>query len=90
MQDYGDETLINDLFLTVINDGNGSVCGMSYEGRLNAAKNLPHDRRMDVWAKCCLKYLSKDGRDSVATLGDIISASAEIDAYYQEHIVEGA
>lgn len=76
----------NKIAQVVINDGNGSDCGYSYETRLKFAKqnSLANSSKWNTMSKnVALKYGYID-----CTPIDVLKASIEVYEYYQEHIKE--
>lgn len=68
---YSNDPVVEDIILTVINDGNGSECGMTYQERLNA----------DIFQfrNACRKYSPK------ATHNQRFQAAQLLFEYYENH-----
>ena len=85
---YSENPVVNDIVLAVINDGNGSQCGMTYEQRCVAAEHGLADYRV-----ACAKY-GKDGRVALderpATRAEVIEAASLVQKYYRNHMAEAA
>jgi hypothetical protein len=75
----------NDLVLIVINDGNGSQCGMTYDQRCAAAAT-----GIDQFRYACQKAnqwrIAHDCPS--ATRADVFAAASEVYAYYRNHMAE--
>lgn len=76
---YHQDPVINDLMLTIINDGDGSQCGMNYAQRCAAA-----DTGIFYYRAACREYNRHASREQ------IIEAATRIQAYYREHVKESA
>lgn len=75
----------NDIVLIVINDGNGSQCGMTYDQRCNAV-DIDNAAFYDACKKAN-QWRIKNECPS-ATNVDIRAAVEEIRAYYRQHKIE--
>ena len=73
----------------IINDGNGSQCGYSYETRLKFARQdtLANSSRWNTMCKNTAIHLAKY-HDEVYLPIDVLKASIEIYNHYQQHIKE--
>lgn len=69
--------IVNDIVLTVINDGDGSQCGMNYSKRCEVAEN-----GLFFYRVACRHYKPS------ACNKDILEAADLIQAYYREHTKE--
>ena len=83
---YHVNPVINDLVLAVINDGNGSECGMTYDERCKMA-----EFGILYYRAACKRYSER--RVKVyevrkATRAEIIEAASIIQEYYRQHIKE--
>lgn len=83
---YHADSAINDIVLTLINDDNGSECGMTYQQRVAAAETGIGDYRI-----ACAKY--NERRASVyempkATRHQVIHAATLVQEYYRRHAKE--
>lgn len=76
----------NDLVLMVVNDGNGSICGMSYADRCKAAEFGIADYR--IACRQADSYSARHFETPAATRQDIIEAATEVQAYYRNHVKE--
>lgn len=77
----------NDAILSVINDGNGSMCGYSYQRRLGRAIDL------DRWAfremaRNYSRYANKHFGSKRLTSAEWVEAGDLLYAYYLEHVDE--
>ena len=87
---YSPDSIVNDLVLTIVNDGNGTECGMSYAARRLAVKLQDG---VFQFRRACEHYNKR--RVSVyecsesATAHQINSAADILRAYYVDHIKEG-
>ena len=83
---YHDNPVINDLVLTVINDGDGSECGMTYADRCKAA-----EFGIFYYRAACKRYSKRRAKvyeAREATRAEIIEAASIIQEYYRQHIKE--
>ena len=80
---YHENHKINDVILTIINDGNGETCGMTYQERKAAVKNhdLPAIRRaVEKYGK---KYYGENFKQEyIFIAGDFIFD------YYEKEMLE--
>lgn len=78
--------VVDDIVTTVINDGDGSLCGMSYQQRCDSAEYGIGKFRM-----ACQKY-GQAGRsdlgESPALRLEVIEAASVVQEYYREHVAE--
>ena len=82
---YSENPVVNDLVLTIINDGNGSQCGMDYARRCVAA-----DTGIREFRAACVEYgavRTKSG-SSAPSRTDILEAATILQSYYREHVKE--
>jgi hypothetical protein len=77
---------VNDIVLSVINDGNGSMCGMSYEQRCAAADTGILEFR--AAAKQYSDYRHKHFEQPRANRQEIIDAATCLQEYYRKHVQE--
>ena len=82
---YSQNPVVNDLVLTIINDGNGSQCGMDYKSRCAAADTGIWEFRADCRAYG--RQRSKSGSSSPSRT-DIIEAATILQNYYRDHMKE--
>lgn len=77
----------NDIVLIVINDGNGSQCGMTYPQRVAAAES-----GIEQYRAACKKANEWRIRHDCpsASQKDIIDAASEVQDYYRNHVAENA
>lgn len=82
---YSADPVINDLVLTIINDGNGAQCGRTYEQRCAAAENGIFE-----YSYMCREYSRQRNRagSSRATREQILAAATILQEYYREHMAE--
>jgi hypothetical protein len=83
---YSEDSIVNDIVLTLVNDGNGSECGMTYAERVAAADTGIGDYRI-----ACAKY--NERRAAVyempkATRRQVVQAATLVQAYYRNHAKE--
>ena len=74
---YHTNPAINDTVLTIINDGNGDQCGMSYKQRCAAA-----EYGIMAFRSACRTYRPELKRT------EVIEAATIIQEYYREHMRE--
>ena len=75
------DNIVNDIVLTVINDGNGDQCGLTYKQRCNAAQYGLASYRI-----ACVRY----GNSIGASKQQVLEAADEVQEYYREHTKEMA
>ena len=82
---------MNELALIVVNDGNGDQCGYSYRDRLEAARQ-PYRASREVSYACMVCNVLDWMRQHEMEPGDasVVEAIEELEAYYQQHLAEGA
>lgn len=83
---YHEDPVINDIMLTIINDGDGSECGMTYKQRCDAAEH-----GLMLYIDACIKYDRKRKNvygSPAARAIQIRGAAERIQAYYREHVRE--
>jgi len=85
---FSDNHIVNDLVLCVINDGNGSECGISYEQRCQAAMGFRSILSMRQAARECGHYQHKVYGTSVPTRKELVEAGNILANYYDEHVKE--
>jgi hypothetical protein len=68
---------INDIVLTVINDGDGSLCGYNYDQRLQAART----NTIGIFKSAAQTYMNTSAEN-------IDLAAEELMEYYKEHLKE--
>ena len=74
---YHENHAINDAVLTIINDGNGSQCGLTYDQRCKlAAYGLLE------YVNAAKHYNPRLKRGEARIVGELVQA------YYQEHVKE--
>lgn len=78
----------NDIVLCIINDGDGSMCGMNYLQRCDAAEyGLAKFRAA---AKAYSDFSAKKFKQAPATHRQIIDAATCLQEYYRRHMAESA
>ena len=82
---YSQNTVVNDLVLTIINDGNGSQCGMNYKSRCASAETGIYEFRAACRAYGRQRSISGSSRPSRT---DILEAATILQNYYREHVKE--
>ena len=77
---------IEDVTLTVINDGNGSLCGVAYDRRVQAGR----DRNIDVFIRAVGGYRHTRLRNREREYSPVVNAIAaqRLLAYYIEDAEE--
>lgn len=80
---YHPDPRVNDIVLTIINDGNGSQCGMDYRARCNAAATGILRYRAAV-----AEYGRRAYGRSMPTRSQIIEAADVLQHYYRAHVEE--
>ena len=82
-----ENTTITDITLSVINDGDGSQCGFSYDDRCDAIKRADDS----VFRAACWQYGTR-GRSALelppASRDEILAAASAVRDYYIEHVAE--
>jgi hypothetical protein len=82
---------MHDLTMTVINDGNGDICGITYDRRVEIARMPVPGSRKKEWHKAVALARQYLKTRSVQTgIKDQFIAAQEIEDYYQNHIHEMA
>lgn len=83
---YHDNPAINSTVLSIINDGDGSQCGMTYKQRCEAAEH-----GIFKFRAACVKYSAWRTRhdERALTPEEIIQAAILLQLYYRQHIKEG-
>jgi hypothetical protein len=84
---YSENQIVNDIVLTIINDGDGSMCGMDYKARLDAGRHhgLFEFRHA---AREYGRYRHKHFGSSVPTRHEWVEAGNILMRYYEEHAKE--
>src|SRR5262245_45402970 len=86
---YHDDPKVNDIVLTIINDGNGEMCGgLDYEGRKAAGRSndlFAFHKAAKVYGQV---YGPKVFESTRATLAQVRKAAEILLAYYVEHVKE--
>ena len=78
----------NDIVLSVINDGDGTMCGMNYKQRCAAAEfGLGQFRAA---AKAYSDYSARVFEQAPATRRQILDAATCLQEYYRRHMAESA
>jgi hypothetical protein len=61
---YSEDPIVNDIVLTIINDGNGEMCGMTYADRQAAARRDGCGRyQFEAAARRYVRYWNRNFRD---------------------------
>lgn len=81
---YHSDARINDAVLTIINDGDGSQCGMDYAARKRAGRD---GGRIMPFTNAVLHY-RRDLQLSAAGLRDAAEAARILMDYYVTHVRE--
>lgn len=87
-----DDPVVNDMVLTVVNDGNGDQCGYSYPERLRVAR-MPNVLARDYLFRCMCEHYDRhcrvrDGTTERPTTFQLRAAARELRDYYDRHIAE--
>ena len=85
---YSQNHTVEDLVLTIINDGNGSQCGMSYPQRCAAAESGIFEFR--AACRAYGRYRHRVYGSSIPDRLEVIEAADILQAYYREHAKESA
>lgn len=85
---YHENSAINDALLTIINDGNGSQCGMNYAQRCAAADTGIFEFRAAVRAYSRFRHANYGSRH--LTRPEVLEAATYLQNYYREHNKECA
>ena len=86
---YSDNPVINDIVLAIINDSNGSQCGMTYEDRCANVHNASLSRRL--FREGAVRYTTSREylvNNEPVKRGDIITAAKILLDYYREHLAD--
>jgi len=83
---YSHNATINDLVLTIVNDGDGDQCGMTYAQRCAAAENGLFELRAAV--RHYNRYRHSQYRAPLASREEVIEAADILQRYYREHMAE--
>lgn len=86
-----DPNFAHGLAVTVINDGNGEQCGLTYSDRVFAAKRgrSPRTREWVNAALTAARWLEARF-DHEYSASEILAAASEVADHYERHIKEGA
>lgn len=79
---------INDTVLTIINDGDGTQCGMTYEQRKSAAENGILEFR--AACRAYSRYRNSHYGSRHLNRAEVIDAAIILQNYYREHVAECA
>src|SRR5262245_56230368 len=87
MSEYSENHAVNDTCLTIINDGDGEMCGYTYEQRKNAARRhgLFEFRHM---CRNYSRYRHRVFESRHLTRVEVIEAASILFHYYEEHVKE--
>lgn len=83
---YSENPIIENIVLTIINDGDGSQCGMSYDARL-ARAHVGIYRFRDACRQCS-RYLHENFDLRQANPREIRYAAIIVQDYYRNHAEE--
>jgi hypothetical protein len=83
---YHNNPTVNDLVLSIINDGDGSMCGMTYKQRCAAADTGIGEFR--AAARDYSEYRTKHFEQPKATRQEILDAATCLQEYYRRHNLE--
>ena len=83
---YSDNHAINDTVLTIINDGDGSQCGMTYAERKDAAETGIYLFRQACRAYSRYRHQNYGSRH--LERAEVIEAASILQNYYREHVAE--
>jgi hypothetical protein len=83
---YHDNHAINDTVLTIINDGKGDQCGMSYQDRCAAADTGILQFRAACRAYSRYRHANYGSRH--LTSAEVTEAASFLQNYYREHVKE--
>lgn len=85
---YHTDPRTNDIVLSVINDGDGSMCGMTYKQRCDAAEfGLAQFRAA---AKAYADFSVTHFAQRPASRQQILDAATCLQEYYRRHMAESA
>ena len=84
---YHADPVVNDMLLTIINDGDGKLCGRSYRQRLAAAA---HGNMLFEFRYMCREYGRVRARAGASrpTREQTLLAASLLQAYYEESVEE--
>lgn len=83
---FSEDPVIEDLVLTIINDGEGTQCGMNYCARCQAAENGIFEYRLAV--RNYNRYRRSVYGSPHASREQVLMAATLIQKYYREHVKE--
>lgn len=83
---FSEDHAVEDIVLAVINDGNGSMCGMTYQERCQC----PHTNLWSFRRACRVyaEYAHKNFETAMASRKQILSAALLVQKYYKQHVKE--
>jgi len=81
---YHDNPRTNNVILAVINDGNGGLCGMTYEERCQSVDNFTSVLNLRKAARVCADRLGIN----LPFRPDSFEAGNILSRYYQDHVKE--
>ena len=84
---YSDNATVNDIVLTVINDGDGKQCGASYAQRCDAARAGNYYEFGDM-ARAYGRYRLSHYGATVPARAEWVAARDILFSYYVEHVAE--
>ena len=85
---YHDDPTINDTLLSVINDGNGEMCGFTYQERVECARQTANIQQFRLMARNYSSYRNKHFGSSHLTRHEWVEAGNFLSKYYMEHLKE--
>lgn len=88
---YHDDPQVNEIILTVINDGNGNQCGADYSERCRIAQHAEVDSaryRFRGIARAYDRYSHRVYGHPLRTLKQTSEAGDYLAKYYAEHVKE--
>lgn len=83
---YSENHAVNDTVLTIINDGDGAQCGMTYEERKAAADTGIY--RFREACRAYSRYRNKNYGSIHLERTEVIEAASILQEYYREHVAE--
>ncbi len=85
---YSNDPLVNDIVLSVINDGNGDQCGTDYAKRVDLGRQIVNLYQFRAMAREYGRYAKKRFGSPIPTRAQWVEAGNLLSEYYEEHVKE--
>jgi hypothetical protein len=88
---YSEDHAVNDIVLAVINDGNGSMCGLTYQHRCDIVRRQAGPVAMMQFRNACRRYsqYSRLRFETPCVPHEKVNAAAQLVLeYYRQHVKE--